>query len=662
MDGDVNMDQTTRVSTQSLIPSPYTLHADWRSSNLPSAATQNQMLEITTASKPSHTICVQQHQCFAQSLDIASIMLTTSACCILQSNAGDKVQVTPITLYRVQIFSDPTIIDEPESPKGAISSTLASLLHIDMNALPELILCPKIYTKEHNNLHLHIVNIKDTNTDITSRDIQQSVSPAIWVHPKVMTYLGLASQEEVSLYLSEPADKSTIVNVLEHPGFCYMSQSMMAILSLQNGDIVELDTTKHRKVYAQLHSSLEKIPETPTLYLDTVLANILAIRKLSRIKLHKIHAQLYWISKLKVDEVQNKARRAVGLHQTVIDQSGYYRGEDVYLYHGGKSLLVSIEPITKTLPGGNMVVTPLTLRQAQLSSGQGVFLSSDHAPYMQANVGVLNVEEVEHMNAKGSEHLASAFPMPCWVELYNPDKGTSLDILLEHDPYPRKNPLIRLSRTTRQMLLVERGQPVFIKPVPKSVEPRSIRTIPINAAKTVIDRFLVLLIDRKSIYVSVAPAHTWDDHAQVARVDGEALTILGIDSGDRVRIKYRGKSISRVILATDPNYKDPVQTQGADDAPYNQVPASFQIGLDALARYKLAEGQMEFGCVVEIERNMAFILLKSLNLALLPIIGTVLTVLTFLAGRSLLLQIIVTLVLAGFLFYLALSVERSKVV
>lgn len=657
------MDHIPQVHAQSLLPSPYTLHADWRPPQGTSPVPMKpQMLEIATVGVLPRMICAQQHQCLSQTLDETSAMLTESACRILQCKADDQVRVSPITLYRAQVFSDSTLSPEHTLPTGIVSAALASLLHLDVKNSPEVVLCPKNYINGQSNLHFRILGVKETSEDKASIDPQQSPPSAIWMHPALITFLGLTDREEVSLYPAVPADTSTTVRILEHPGFCYLSQHGMAAFSVQEGDVVELRASHQRKVYVQLHASLEKDSETPTLYLDHVLATALNIRENPRLEVRKVQANLYWISKLRVDEVQNKARRVVGLSQTTVDQFGYYRGEDIFLYHKEKSLSVAVEPVTNVLPEGSAVVTSLVLRQGQLVSGQGVFFSSNHAPHMQVNVGILNVEEVEYACAKGSEHLASVFPMPCWVELSNPEKGTSLDILLERDPYPRKKPLIRLSRTTRQMLLVERGQPVLIKALPQPVISRSPVSILTRAVKRVWYYMLVLLINRRSIYVSVAPAHTWDDHAQVARIDGEALTVLGIDSGDRVKITYRGKSISRAILTRDADYQDPVQTPGADDAPYNHVPVQFQIGLDALARYKLAEGQMDFGCIVEIERDMAFLLLKSLNLALLPIIGTVLAVLAFLAGRPLLLQLLVALILAGFFFYLALSVERSKVV
>ena len=119
----------------------------------------------------------------------------------------------------------------------------------------------------------------------------------------------------------------------------------------------------------------------------------------------------------------------------------------------------------KPIPEGTLAATPLLLRNARLSPGQGVFLNTDHIPFAVAKVGILNIEELGDNCAIGSSQLASTFSMPCWVDLQNPARGTSLDILLKQDPYPRTGALIRLARTTRQMLLLERGDEVLVRPI-----------------------------------------------------------------------------------------------------------------------------------------------------------------------------------------------------
>ena len=86
--------------------------------------------------------------------------------------------------------------------------------------------------------------------------------------------------------------------------------------------------------------------------------------------------------------------------------------------------------------------------------------------------------------------------------------------------------------------------------------------------------------------------------------------MLGVSEGDRIRIMYRGESISRPALSRDADYKDPVSMPEAKDAVYNILPVQFQIRLDALGRHELSNKLVDFGTVVEVERDMVFILFK----------------------------------------------------
>jgi hypothetical protein len=89
---------------------------------------------------------------------------------------------------------------------------------------------------------------------------------------------------------------------------------------------------------------------------------------------------------------------------------------------------------------------------------------------------------------------------------------------------------------------LERGDEVLVRPIPQAKNPRPLRAFLLRLIKVPWYWLLLLLINRRRILVSLAPAHTWDDQAQVARVDKEALAILGVGEGDRLRILYRGKS------------------------------------------------------------------------------------------------------------------------
>jgi hypothetical protein len=94
---------------------------------------------------------------------------------------------------------------------------------------------------------------------------------------------------------------------------------------------------------------------------------------------------------------------------------------------------------------------------------------------------------------------------------------------------------------------------------------------------------------------------------------------------------------------------------------YDLVPQDAQLSLDASGRYFLGKGILEFGTVVVVERDKFFFFRKSLNLSIFSIVGTVITIVALLRSKPLWLQLLVGVFVALAYFYLALSVERSKV-
>lgn len=658
------------IHLQRFVPTPYTIHADWQSAPtaLKTSSTQ-QILELAVGDQASRTICVQQHDCISHPLPPDTIMLTTSTCQLLHINAGASLRVTPITLHHVPINIEAQI----QQDTGAISSKLAAMLGIKADQRPDLILCPSTYTTTQQNVRLRIAEIREEKPQptVSQEDIQVVVaqqdqqpnidaSPCIWLKPEVASALGVTSNSTtILLYVApEATDGKPNVHVMQHPGFCYLSPKDSAALKIEDEAIVEIRNASSLVSYAQLHPPLEGREIS---FVDDTIANYLQIAQKPIVTFAPVLAKLYWIQKEKVDDIHNKARTEVRLSQKDFSQGGYIRQESVCIFSDKASYQTTIEPTTQSLPEGTLTMTSFLLRQAQLQLDQGVFLSTDHASFLLAKVGILNVDEISSFSVRGSDQLSSLFKMPCLVELRDLQHGTNLDILLEPDPYPRKTSLVRMSRTTRQMLLLERGQQVLVRPIPQTKETRPIRATLLRLLKAPFYQLLLLLIHRRRIHVSISPAHTWDDQAQVARIDAEALAVLGMSEGDRLCIRYRGKSLSRVTLAINSDYKDPISMPEAKDAVYNLLPKQFQIGLDAVGRYKLGGGNLEFGTVVEVERDMGFILLKSLNLSLLPIIGTIVAIITIFSGRPIILQITVAVILACLFFYLALSVERAKV-
>ncbi len=698
----------TSLHFHRLIPTPYTIHADWRSDSTAESPNQKRMLEITSNHQHSLSICAEQHRCTSRPLPPETVMITTSTCTILHVEAGDQIHIAPIILHKVLVKEEAQIPQHSSALGITISSALADLLRISKRNLANLMICPKSYTVTRHNISMPIIAIRDepqyvvplgakSNPSVdeqadnalgskmesqsplvvagvaqgagntveerqtdTSVMISNPISPVlcVWLRPDVITMLGLQTGDDAFLYQPPLATNST-VRVLQHPGFCYLSSRHATSIHTQEETIIALYNKKIITSYIQVHPLLEDMHESA---IDFYLADALQSDK-HKFAATPVQAQLYWIAKESVDDIRNKARTVVALPQETFTQGGYMAREPVSVFHKGEAHTAMIEPIMKPLPEGTLAATPLFVRKAKLNSGQGVFLNTDHTSFAIAKVGVLNIEELGDNAARGSSQLATTFPMPCRVELQNPARGTSLDILLKQDPYPREKTLVRMARTTRQMLLLERGDEVLVRPIIHTKNPQPLKTFFASILRWPFHQLLLLLINRRRILVSLAPAHTWDDQAQVARIDQEALTVLGMSEGDHLRVTYRGKSVSRIALARDTDYKDPIIMPEAKDAVYNILPLQFQIGLDALGRHKLGDGTVEFGTVVEVERDMSFILLKSLNLALLPVVGTVVTIITLFNATPIpaLVQVIVGILLSCVFFYLALSVERAKV-
>lgn len=631
---------------------PDTLHADWPQAVLDDLDTSStQALELKTASDEIGSVCVRGHRCASEMPPSEDIMLPPTVSELLGVEAGAVLSVAVVTLIPVHVHVGTQHAKDMAEQDVAISSSLAgnSALAIGDN----LSICPGAYGSRCHDVAARVAHIA-LNDD--------GMVPSIWLSPQVASNLGLKRNDMTYVYraASAPGGRLT-ARVVCHPGFVYLSPRDAAMIGPQGTNALALESHEGMHAYAQPHPPLTLKTPQQTSYLDSALADSLRIRTTGTVLIQPLAAALWWASREPLDDLHNKARAAVGLRADTLAELGYVPQETVRFYHGQRHYTALIETTTASLHAGYLGLTPLLLRRAHITPREGVFLSTEHEPLALAEVGIFTVEEVGSASAKGSEHLGAAFPMPCRVELRNPKYGTSLDILLEPDPYPKPNAMVRLPRAARDLLLLQRGDQVIVKPIPTHHQMRSLGALGSQALHALSDGLLRVLIGRRRINMSVAPGHTWDDQARVARVAPEALAVLGVEEGDRLRIFYRGNTTSRTILARDVSAPPPVHIAGVEETPYNLVPAEFQIGLDALARIALADGELEFGTVVEVERDMGFVLRKSLNLTILPIVGTVITVVTLFAKQPLIVQAGVAALLATVFFYLALSVERSKV-
>jgi hypothetical protein len=637
---------TPRIPFHALSLTPYTLHANWAPGS--DLTYQKQTLEISSQANRKLVICAQQHDCVSRPIWPGYVMLTSSVCRLLDVSADTLVMIAPVKLVSAIIRTEPSDMARSEGVCARISSALANVLTVTVGG--RLSVCPQVYAARRHNISLPIAAFEE----------DLAAEPTVWVSPEVVSLLAVEPGTWVNVYQVLNGGAGVDTRVLEHPGFCYLNSDGLSTCNIQTGDVAQVRAVPGKTYFAQVHPITPEMQLSSFAYLDPAIAENFIPRAARSLEVAKLQARLYWVTREYVDDVRSKARNTVSLQDSEISEDGYVPLERVCLFANGKNFSVALEPSRTSSPNkGAIGITPLLLRRSETKPGQGVFVSTYHEPLTKARVGIFNVEEVGTTVIKGSDQLATLFSMPCWVELHNAQKTTSIDVIMEHDPYPRVETMVRMSRTTRELLLLHRGDEVLIRTVPQAA--RSLKGTLKRLLRQVIDGLLHLLIGRRRIHMSTAPAHTWDDQAQVTRVDPEALAVLGIADGDRVRIRYRGKAISRIALARHAAEPQSTKVPAEEEHPYTLVPIQFHINVDALGRYYLAEGGVEFGTVVEVERDMAFVLRKSLNLTILPIIGTVVTIVTLFPDRPLETKITISLSLGILFYYLALSVERSKV-
>lgn len=652
MDTDRGID--FRIRFRRLPMTPNSIHVNW----CPSATNADidveaKAVEVASVADTSFSVCARRHCCASLPIWPGHAILTASVCDLLHVAAEDYVRISPVALCKVLVMIKNPSSERASGPRVTISSAAAAETHVKVG--DDVVVCPGSYAAGRFNMRTKVCGL-ETGDNWEKESI-------LWLSPEEAALLGVNWHS--TTYIFKPTNVLTNgleLAVLEHPGFCYLTAEAVATHKMQSDGVTKIGRRGAEASFAQVHLLSNDMGLPLYAHIDPAIADEIEIKKSRRLKALALDARLYWAAKEPLDDLRNKARNVVSLSEEVLDRLGYAPLGSVRLYVRGKEFPSVMERTGGPLVDGALGLTPLLMRRSHVRPGQGVFLTSRHEPYTIARVGIFNVEEIGSTVVKGSDHLAKHFKMPCKVEIRNPDKMTGMDVWLEPDPYARPVAMVRMSRTIRQLLMVERNQEVLIKPVAPRGELRSfgqefkrIVTAPIHGV-------LILLIGRRRIHMSIAPGHMWDDQAQVVRIDPEALSVLGIGDGDRLRVFYRGKSISRVALKREVDAPSLNQARSSEEVPQTLVPVEFQIGLDALGRYILGEGDLEFRTVVEVERDMAFVLKKSLNLSILPILGTVVTVVTLFAGLPIGQKAVITLVLAVLFFYLALSVERSKVI
>ena len=234
-----------------LIPTPYTLHADWRPDTPASSANQKQMLEITSSHQNPLSICVEQHRCTSRPLPPETVMITASTCTILHVGAGDEVHVAPITLHKVLVKEEVQIPQNASAPGVIISSALANLLSISSQNSSELVLCPKSYTVTRRNMRVYITDVRDEPQHIVSPGV--SSSPAFSGQNDNVPDVKTDNQSTpIGTDVANVPDSQTVADAMisdqNPPALCvWLRPDVIAALDLQaNGEAFSTNPPNHQ--------------------------------------------------------------------------------------------------------------------------------------------------------------------------------------------------------------------------------------------------------------------------------------------------------------------------------------------------------------------------------------------------------------------------------
>jgi len=640
------MEYNTKLRCYALPLNFSTLVAHW---NQPSSDHRHANVTILHPQGPA-SVCISNYAAVNQSVPLDALLLSSSACRLLGAGAGAEAALTSVTLTRVTVKQHPKT--EGPAEDIAVSPALASMMGFP--GCHELFLVPATYSADRLNL---IASVSSIVTEPKGPG-----EPVVYMHRTAFSLLGCQPERSVQVYFFLEQSTPQRLRLFPHPGYLFVNARQMTDAGLNPGDVVRLKLAKKILPVLQIHPVVPAMMLGADAYAEAVSTQTLFPESGKSLRIDTLKARLHRAAKLRLDEVQNKARAIAALPSSGLSAGGLLEGETVQLFCGSRTHTAVVRCADAEISDWDIELTPLLLRELDITVGCGVFIDTEHRPRMLAKVGIFNIDEVGRLVVIGSTHLDPVFKMPCAVEIRNPSSTTSLDIELVRDPHERAEPMVRMSRSTRKLLLVERGAMVLIKQIdlPKlGIWPRLTQFF-----MKAYEHFLEFLIGSRAVLMSVAPAQLWDDEAELARVSLETLAVLGMQGGDRARIIYRQKSISRIVLANKPSdTHDSAQkaTIPPGSAPYEAVDPSIQISLDAGARFALGQGYLEFGTVVAVKRDKHYLLRRSLNLSIFPIIGTVITIVALFRGKPIWLQSTVGVFVAIAFFFLALSVERSKV-
>lgn len=627
------------VSLQGLRADSSSLHVDYQHL---SYATE--YVHLSTLRSASAGMCVRVHDNAPILVASGSVALSPSLCALLGVGGGEKVSVIPVTPIRSTLR-----VRSPNHRAGPHEVTVSSSVMQLLNSGDRrLFLVPSSYAQIPHNIEVTISSVEPTLSDSEA---------VIEAHRSVYESLVSEAEQTVLAYCVTAGEEASL-RVLCHPGWVYLTAEDARRLNVNSGSFIELQNSRRRAV-VQVYSSTSQEQSGVISSIDSNVGAMLGIARNTTVLALPLSAQLFWARKHSLDDSRSKARAVVTVTKQTAEHNGYLNGELIDLFVGTQRSRAYIESVAADLKDDELALTSLLMRELGCVEGSGILVRADPSGRILARVGILNVDEVGKLSVKGSSHLSAQFAMPCLVQLRNLLTTSSLDIIMEPDPYTRPAPTVRMARSTRDILSLDRGGEVLVSAI--RLSPLSVMERCKTALLMLQYKALGFLIGSRPIHMSVEPGQLWDDEGQVARTSHETLALLGVTEGERVRISYRRYSISRVILAR----KAAQESKSAISSDMPQVGSTIspelQLNLDAQGRYALGRGHVEFGTVVTVERDMRFFFKRSLNLSILSTVGAVVTVIALFRSKPVWLQVVAGICVVAIYFYLALSVERSKV-
>lgn len=185
------------------------------------------------------------------------------------------------------------------------------------------------------------------------------------------------------------------------------------------------------------------------------------------------------------------------------------------------------------------------------------------------------------------------------------------------------------------------GTKLVLSPIIESVAPRSDR----RSFWRVITDFYV---GKSTILLTAKRPYEIDEGKDVVRMSKNSMALLGISSMDKVRITYRNKTITSRVLE--------LEEKEAFAKTNPPMSGDVVIGLPVNLRKKLDINNVNSS--VKIDRDTPFILKKSINEQIMPVLFTFLS--SFLISKTAWLTAVISIALLPFVVFFNLSSKRNS--